>query len=133
MGEWNTSIYTNDYAMDLIGDMSDDFNKGINPIDIICQQLDKLSGMSGDRDMLVLADFELFLTGKIFYTSDIIKAIDNLLENDMERWEDWAESREKELLKFKQKILDSKNTTPVIRTNEEIANWFEEKSKNDIL
>lgn len=120
MGYWSETIYGNDGAMDFLSDINDLFKKGYSPLDIIITLTEEHT--YGDDELLVLADFELFCFGKIFYTSNVIDVLDKQLEHA----DDWSDppTRKEELLKFKKKILDNKDSKDINRTTEEVGNWI---------
>lgn len=130
MGNWGCGIYQNDIAMDLVAKMYESFCGGTNPMDIITEQL---ANSSRDEELLVLADLELFVAGKIFYTSDVMRFLNRAIDILEFNTDSHSLKRRYELLDFKLKILDSKDTTFVNRTEQEIKNWFDEVRKKDII
>lgn len=129
MGAWGYGIYQNDIAMDFISKIYEQFCNKTNPMDIILEQLNNLSR---DEQLLVLADFELFVTGKIFYTSEVMRFLNRGIDILEFHTDSHSIKRKNELLTFKEKILDSKNSKSVNRTDEEIKNWFKEKEKLEL-
>lgn len=122
MGAWSEGIYGNDTALDLVNQISQLIDDGNKPIDIIVELLDN---KYDTEELLVLADFELFVIGKVFFTSDVIKTIDDLIR-DTSTWNNPKE-REKVLINFKQKILDNRNADNIQRDITEIKKWLSEK------
>lgn len=129
MGYWSESIYGNDRAMDLLSSIDYLFRaRKKQPVDIIRKEV---KNNCNDDALLVLADFELFVSGKITHTSDVIECIDRLIENT-DTWDN-PQKRKNELLKFKNKILTLQSFTKTKRSRKEILNWLSEKRKLDIF
>lgn len=129
MGYWSESIYGNDRAMDILADIEYLFRaRKKQPVDIIRKEVKK---NCDDDALLVLADFELFISGKITHTSNVVESIDKLIENT-DTWDN-PQKRKDELLKFKNKILTPQSFTKTKRSRKEILNWLSEKRKLDIF
>lgn len=128
MGSWNETIYGNDSAIDTLGNMQLSLEQGISGVDIIVTELEKYYE---HEQMLVLADFDLFLNGKITVVPKVLYSIKRLLD-DINLWAN-PKSRETELLNFKRKVLDNKESHNLNRSNDEIKDWILDRRKYDIF
>lgn len=129
MGYWSESIYGNDRAMDLLAEINYLLKaKKKSALDIIHKYLEE---ECDEDELLVLADFELFAFGSISHTSNVIDVIDKMVENT-DTWDN-PQKRKDELLKFKNKIVNNKNSTNLNRSNKELLDWVSEKRKLDIF
>lgn len=64
---WVNSIYENENIVELMRKL----NKYTNANDLMDKILDELNSSPTNEELIALAELELFLTGKVFYTSDV--------------------------------------------------------------
>jgi hypothetical protein len=131
VGAWNVGIYTNDDAMDFI-DTFKELVKEYNIKEALeVYKKDNKDNYNYNECKLALAHTELFLTGKISNKDEILKLIDEELENEsIETWnEDCREDRKQVLNKFKNEIKSNDNIEMVKDVNE----WFYKIDNEDIL
>lgn len=125
---WVNSIYENENIVELMRKL----NKYTNANDLMDKILDELNSSPTNEELIALAELELFLTGKVFYTSDVLNLLNNIIEDFESNFYHNYFHIKPYVLQLKQSILDSRNEVPVCRTNEEISNWFKEKEKLEL-
>lgn len=117
MSQWSDSIFENDLAMNLIARMHNSLKNGVEPKEIVPLMLRE---SCEDEEIVVLATFELMLTGNVFYTPDVLNSVDELIAKHSKK-----SKIKKRLITLKEELLEStKAKSYKYVEDSEVHNWF---------